>query len=505
MKRLNLPLYLLIMLLIYACNEPPEVLDKDISVADVKEAFASLRGSSNGRQDTVGIDWDNARYKEISVGDALVFPLENVSSTYVSSEDNPTLYPLKNQGYAFAYKNEDETVALEYVQAIPTADTEAFTGVVTVSDWNGESKHAFFYENGTLVTPESNGRTQETVCTETFTFNCKASYRGDELLYAFCTFAGTTTECITTDGPTGIAPDDYDEPRGGSSSGNLCPHPEIEGHFVPCEQYDCPGGFEIVEGFEERGCQPVCGIGQQRDEFGFCFDDKDCNVTSDSIKEAFPEIDEEDADTLAALINAYGKEFGINNVSKLHHFLGQSNHELGGFRNLNKEEDTYYSPNRLIAVFPSRFSTTGEEDGKEKASDYAYNSVKMANYAYANKNGNGNEASGDGYKFRGRGLFQLTGKDNYEDFNTFYNNRFLTDISFTSNPSLVASNTEISVISALWYYREVVLKNINVNSNTTVDDVTEYINVAKLEIDKRENKTNQAKNNIANCIEFNVN
>ena len=236
MKRLNIPLYLLIMLLIYACNEPPEVLDKDISVAEVKEVFASLGGNSNGRQDTIGIDWDNARYKEISVGDALVFPLENVSGTYVSSEDNPVLYPLKNQGYAFAYKDENETVKLEYVQATPTADTEAFTGVVTVSDWNANAKYAFFYENGMLVTPESNGRTDGTVCTEIYTFNCTAVYAGGELQSASCTFAGTTTECTTTKEPSGIAPDDYEEPRGGSrDNSNLCPHPFIEGGFVKCD------------------------------------------------------------------------------------------------------------------------------------------------------------------------------------------------------------------------------------------------------------------------------
>ena len=189
----------------------------------------------------------------------------------------------------------------------------------------------------------------------------------------------------------------------------MCPHPTLEGEFIDCDQYNCPGGFEIVAGFEERGCHAVCPRGQSRDEFGFCFDDKDCNVTSSSIKEAFPEIDDLDADTLAAIINEYGKEFGINNVSKLHHFLGQSNHELGGYRNLNKEEDTYYTPNRLIKVFPTRFSTTGEEDGKEKAADYARNSRKLANYAFADINGNGDEASGDGYKFRGRGLLHLSG------------------------------------------------------------------------------------------------
>ena len=175
---------------------------------------------------------------------------------------------------------------------------------------------------------------------------------------------------------------------------------------MPCEQIRCPGGFEIVAGFEDRGCQAMCPRGQQRDEFGFCFDDKDCNVTSSSIEDAFPEIDAADADTLAALINEYG------------------------------------------------------------------NSTKLGNFIYANKNGNGNEASGDGYKFRGRGLFQLTGRENYQKFTTFYNERFNTDLNFETNPATVASNTKISVISALWYYRKRVLKKVNINSNTSIEVVT---------------------------------
>ena len=119
---------------------------------------------------------------------------------------------------------------------MPTADTEAFTGVVAVSDWNAGTKYAFFYENGALVTPENNGRTAETVCTEIYTFYCIAVYAGGELQSAHCDFAGTTTECVNTDAPTDLAPDDYDEPSGGSSdNSNLCPHPFIEGQFVPCD------------------------------------------------------------------------------------------------------------------------------------------------------------------------------------------------------------------------------------------------------------------------------
>ncbi len=252
MKRLFVPYYLFLMMLAFACSEPPEeVIEKDITVAEVQEAFAAISNSlPGGRQDTIGIDWDNARYKDTSVGDALTFPLENAKNAYISTEENGVLYPVQNAGYAFAYKSEEGDVALEYVQTVPTADTEEFTGVVSVSDWNAGTKYAFFYENGVLQTPENNGRV-ESDCVEYYHFNCTSVTVNGVEYGDYCVLDRISTVCSTNQAPPVLAPGDYGEPSTGGSpsnndpgtsgSNNLCPHPTIEGQYVNCDDNRCLG------------------------------------------------------------------------------------------------------------------------------------------------------------------------------------------------------------------------------------------------------------------------
>jgi putative chitinase len=89
-------------------------------------------------------------------------------------------------------------------------------------------------------------------------------------------------------------------------------------------------------------------------------------------------------------------------------FIAQLAHESGGFNTVI--ENLNYSAEGLTRVFPRYFPTL------ELANQYARNPEKIANRVYANRMKNGDEASGDGWKFRGRGLVQLTGRDNYTKF-----------------------------------------------------------------------------------------
>lgn len=89
-------------------------------------------------------------------------------------------------------------------------------------------------------------------------------------------------------------------------------------------------------------------------------------------------------------------------------FVGQVAHESAGLTKL--EEGLSYSAERLVAVWPHRFPDA------EVAASYARNPRALANKVYAERMGNGDEASGDGYKYRGRGPIQLTGKDSYREY-----------------------------------------------------------------------------------------
>lgn len=110
------------------------------------------------------------------------------------------------------------------------------------------------------------------------------------------------------------------------------------------------------------------------------------------------------AATFAPSISMAMDEFSITTVPRMAAFLAQTAYESELFSVL--EENLNYSAQALVATFPSEFDAV-------TAANYARQPEKIANRAYANRMGNGDEASGDGWLYRGRGLIQLTGKNNY--------------------------------------------------------------------------------------------
>jgi len=99
--------------------------------------------------------------------------------------------------------------------------------------------------------------------------------------------------------------------------------------------------------------------------------------------------------------------YGIDTPLKIAHFLSQTAHESGGFK-IAVENLRYTSAERLCQVWPSRFPSAAA------AAPYVNQPEKLANNVYANRIGNGPPESGDGFRFRGRGLIQITGRANYE-------------------------------------------------------------------------------------------
>jgi putative chitinase len=141
-------------------------------------------------------------------------------------------------------------------------------------------------------------------------------------------------------------------------------------------------------------------------------------------------------DAVIAMIPDTAAKFQINTPLRLAHFLAQCGHESGGFR--LTQENLNYSAKGLNGIFKKYFPT------EAAAAPYNRNPQKIANKVYSNRMGNGTEASGDGYKFRGRGYIQLTGKDNYTAFGKSIG------VDMTVNPDLVAS--QYALLSAAWFF-----------------------------------------------------
>jgi putative chitinase len=107
-------------------------------------------------------------------------------------------------------------------------------------------------------------------------------------------------------------------------------------------------------------------------------------------------------------LNEILPEYEIDTPKRVAAFIAQCAHESGGFRAL--KENLNYRAESLLKIFPKYFKTL------EEANKYARQPEKIANKIYGNRMGNGNEASGDGFRYCGRGLIQLTGKENYTWF-----------------------------------------------------------------------------------------
>ena len=141
-------------------------------------------------------------------------------------------------------------------------------------------------------------------------------------------------------------------------------------------------------------------------------------------------------DAVIAQIPDTAAKFGINTPLRLAHFLAQCGHESGGFRAV--QENLNYSAKGLNGIFRKYFPT------EASAASYARNPAKIAAKVYGGRMGNGAEATGEGYKFRGRGYIQLTGKDNYRAFGSAINE------DMTASPDKVA--THYPLLSAAWFF-----------------------------------------------------
>lgn len=147
-------------------------------------------------------------------------------------------------------------------------------------------------------------------------------------------------------------------------------------------------------------------------------------------------------------------KYGFNPLDK-ENFLAQCAHESAGFKTFS--ENLNYNAQALMKVFGKYFK------GKD-IKFYERNPERIANLVYANRMGNGDESSGDGYKYRGRGIIQITGKNNYSRCSLFLN------IDCVSNPEYLET-IEGAVKSAIWFW-----KSKNLSGTMSNEDITRKIN-----------------------------
>ena len=167
-------------------------------------------------------------------------------------------------------------------------------------------------------------------------------------------------------------------------------------------------------------------------------------------------------DSVIAQIPETAAKFNITTLLRLAHFLAQCGHESGGFKAVS--ENLNYSAKGLVGTFKKYFPT------EAVALPYERQPEKIASKVYASRMGNGDEASKEGYKFRGRGYIQLTGKNNYTNFAKFIGE------DTVGNPDLVA--TKYPLASAAFFFDSNKLWSIcdKGSDDTTVTLVTKRVN-----------------------------
>jgi putative chitinase len=166
------------------------------------------------------------------------------------------------------------------------------------------------------------------------------------------------------------------------------------------------------------------------------------------------------AEVFAAPLESACKRFEIDTPKRIAAFLGQCLVESTGFRHL-EENLTYSTADRIRAIFPSRVTSP------EQAALLVRNPQALANCVYAGKNGNGNPITGDGWRYRGRGLIQLTGRANYADAAMGLNRPYLDDPDLLAKP-------EDACLTAAWYWHNI--KANHLADAGEIDSITRAVN-----------------------------
>jgi predicted chitinase len=259
-----------------------------------------------------------------------------------------------------------------------------------------------------------------------------------------------------------------------------------------------------------------CGKCEVEPVNGIC-GGNDCDTTIEDLKNTFGGNDII-LEQVANAINKYAAKLGIDNKLELQHFLAQAALESNNFK--STQENTKYQTKSVMANFGKLFNDIGhnnENQNLKNLSDfgitttstgkiYIQNREALFNYIYSDLNRArvgysplGNTQTGDGFAFIGRGIIQITGRDNYTKFNNWYKENINPNVDLINNPTLLNTNKEIGTLASLWYFKKMVIDRLGgITDQTTVDQITKKVNVKMLEKEKRRKNFIVAKSKI-NC------
>lgn len=165
--------------------------------------------------------------------------------------------------------------------------------------------------------------------------------------------------------------------------------------------------------------------------------------------------------------------FDIENEFQIAAFIAQTAHESADYSRL--VENLNYSAKGLIATWPKRFNAVN-------AQYYARNPEKIANFVYADRMGNGSVAGGGGWKYRGRGILQITGRNNYATCSK----AIYGDLRLLDTPDLLATDKDAAIRSACWFWKSNGLNELA--SNQLINEITKKINGGMHGADERSKK-----------------
>ena len=200
-------------------------------------------------------------------------------------------------------------------------------------------------------------------------------------------------------------------------------------------------------------------------------------ITKEQFAHLFPRA-QDPASWVESMNNVF-PTYDINTPKRIAAFLAQCGHESGGWTVF--EENLNYSAKGLNGIFKKYFPTL------ESAQPYERKPEMIANKVYGGRMGNGPESSGDGWKYRGRGPIQLTGKDNYR---AFAQEMFEDWQNLFDNPDWVTADRDFALMSAIWFWNK---NKLNVQADSgDIKLMTKKINGGYIGLEDRIKHYNEA-------------